>query len=118
MLNLKLCPMIKSLNLRFDKFIHATEKAYLLKYQNQEVWIPKKLAWNFQVAGNDLHAWATIPAWLFEKITGQNPDELLNDIGTFGMKENYGAIPQTIVEKHVPDRKEPVENNFISELKK
>jgi hypothetical protein len=110
--------MIKSVKLRFDKWHHSTAKAHLLTYRGKEVWLPKKLAWDFQVAGNDLHAWATIPSWLFEKITGHNPDELMEEQGTFGMKEYYGAIPHTIIEHHKPERKDPVESNHIPELKK
>lgn len=109
---------IKSVKLRFDKWHHSTEKAHRLTYRGKEVWLPKKLAWDFQVAGNDLHAWATIPSWLFEKITGHHPDELMEDCGTIGMKERFGAIPHTIIEKHVPEKKAPVENNHIPELKK
>lgn len=109
---------IKSMTLRFDKWKHSTQKAHLLVYKNQEVWLPKKLAWDFQIAGNDQHAWATIPAWLFEKITGQTPEQMQEEYGTNGMKEYFGAIVHTVVEKHVPEKKQPVENNFIPELKK
>lgn len=110
--------MIKSIQLRFDKWKHSTQKAHLLIYHGKEVWLPKKLAWDFQIAGNDQHAWATIPAWLFEKITGHNAEEVYKDSGIFGLKEYFGAIIHTIVEHHVPDRKEPLENNYIQELKK
>lgn len=110
--------MIKSIQLRFDKWKHSTDKAHLLVYKNQEMWLPKKLCWDFHVAGNDLHAWATIPAWLFEKITGQKADEVFEDYGISGMKEYYGAIIHTQIVHHVPEKKEPVENNIIHELKK
>lgn len=110
--------MIKSIKLRFDKWLHSTEKAHLLRYNGKDMWLPKKLCWDFQVAGNDLHAWATIPAFLFEKITGKNPDEAFNELGASGIKEYYGAIIHTTVEKHVPEKINPVENNTISELKK
>lgn len=109
---------IKSIKLRFDKWKHTTEKAHLVIYKGNEIWLPKKLAWQFQIAGNDQHAWATIPAWLFEKITGEKAEELYEEIGTMGMKEQFGAIVQTIIEKHTPEKIKPVENNFIQELKK
>lgn len=110
--------MIKSVQLRFDKWKHSTQKAHLLIYKNQEVWIPKKLCWNFQIAGNDQHAWATIPAFLFERITGHNVEEVYEENGTSGLKEYFGAVIHTMIEKHVPERKEPVDNNIIPELKK
>jgi len=109
---------IKSVTLRFDKWKHSTEKAHLLVYKGKEMWLPKKLCWDFKIAGNDQHAWATIPSFLFEKITGHTPEQMMEDYGTLGMKEQFGAIVHTIVEKHVPERKEPVANNFIPELKK
>lgn len=109
---------IKSIKLRFDKWKHSTPKAHLLVYKDKEVWLPKKLAWDFMVAGNDLHAWATIPAWLFEKITGMKPEDMEEQYGTSGMKEYFGAIIHTKIEQHKPEKLEPVETNFIPELKK
>lgn len=70
------------------------------------------------IAGNDQHAWATIPSFLFTKITGHDVEEVYANNGTSGLKEYFGAVIHTIVEKHVPERKEPVDNNFIPELKK
>lgn len=109
---------IKSVKIRFDKWHHTTEKAHLLTYKGEQIWVPKKLAWDFMVVGNDMHAWAVIPAWLFEKITGMPANEMLEEYGTNGMKEYFGAIIHTIVEKHVPNSIAPVETNFITELKK
>ena len=110
--------LIKSIKLRFDKWHHSTEKAHLLTYKGKQVWLPKKLAWDFLVAGNDQHAWATIPAWLFEKITGMNPEDMQEQYGTLGMKEHFGAILHTVIEHHKPTPIAPVDNNFIDELKK
>lgn len=110
--------MIKSIQLRFDKWKHTTEKAHLLVYRGKEMWLPKKLCWNFQIAGNDLHAWATIPAFLFEKITGHNIEEAYEENGTSGLKEYFGAVIHTIIENHTPEKKEPLKNNYIKELKK
>lgn len=110
--------IIKSIKLRFDKWKHSTEKAHLLVYRGKEMWLPKKLCWDFQIAGNDLHAWATIPGFLFEKITGQKAEDLHESIGTIGLKDSYGAILGTVIEHHIPERKEPVDNNTITDLKK
>lgn len=109
---------IKSVKLRFDKWKHSTAKAHLLSYKGEDVWLPKKLAWDFQIAGNDLHAWATVPAWLFEKITGIKPEDMQEQYGTQGMKEYFGAVIHTVIEHHKPEPVAPVETNFIEELKK
>lgn len=110
--------MIKSVKLRFEKWKHSTEKAHLLAYNGKEIWIPKKLCFDFLIAGNDNHAWATIPSWLFEKITGMNPEDMQEQYGTHGMKEQFGAIIHTVIEHHKPTPFAPLENNFIPELKK
>lgn len=110
--------MIKNVKVRFDKWHHSTAKAHLLTYRGEQVWLPKKLCWNFQIAGNDLHAWATIPSFLFEKITGHKVDDVYKEEGEAGLKRIFNAEAGTIVEHHVPEHKEPVENNFIQELKK
>jgi hypothetical protein len=110
--------MIKSIKLRFDKWKHSTERAHLLVYHGKEVWLAKKLCWDFQIAGNDLHAWATVPAWLFKEITGADIDEIYVEDGISGLREHYDAMVQTIVEEHVPESISPVENNIIPELKK
>lgn len=109
---------IKSIKLRFDKWHHSTPKAHLLTYKGSQVWIPRKLCWGFQIAGNDLHALATIPAWLFEKITGHNVEEVYKEDGRAGLKSYFNAEIGTIIEHHSPERKTPVENNTIAELKK
>ena len=109
---------IKSVKLRFNKWKHSTQKAHLLVYKGKEVWLPKKLCRDFLIAGNDQHAWATIPSFVFEKITGHNIDEIANEIGTLDLKESFGAIIHTVITHHKPTPVAPVENNFIQELKK
>lgn len=90
---------IKSVKLRFEKWHHSTDKAHLLTYQGKQVWVPKKLAWNFLVAGNDLHAWAVVPSWLFEKITGEKAEDAVSC---------GDAMADTIIEHHTPDAVAPV----------
>ena len=66
--------MIKSVKIKFDKYVAETSKAYLVKYQGSELWLPKSLCRNFAVHGNDMHGVAEIPSFLFEKITGVDPN--------------------------------------------
>lgn len=66
--------MIKSIKIKFDKYVAETPKAYLVKYLSEEVWFPKSLCKNFAVHGNDMHGVIEIPIFLFKKITGKNPN--------------------------------------------
>lgn len=93
----KLKAMIKSVMLRFDKFLHATEKAYLIRIGYTEHWIPRKLCRNF-ITNQKLGGNVSIPTFLYQRITGITPED----------------IPQSdadyIIEKHVPERKQPIKN--------
>jgi len=86
---------IKSLMLRFDKFLHATEKAYLIRVGSTEHWIPKKLCRNF-ITNKKLGGNVSIPAFLYERITGESIEDAPISDADF------------IVEKHIPERKEPI----------
>lgn len=110
--------MIKSVKVRFDKWRHSTCKAHLLVYRGKEFWVSKKICWDLQIAGNDMHAWATLPAFKFNELTGCDIDILYKELGAIGLREQYGAIPHTLIEHHIPERVNPVENNTIQELKK
>ena len=94
---------IKSLMLRFNRFHHATEKAYLIEVGNTEHWVPKKLAWNLTI-NKKLGGHITVPTWLYEKVTG---------IKTEDVPECDAAL---IVEKHVPERKEPIKTQADASL--
>lgn len=84
--------------LRFDKFLHATDKAYLIRVGIHEHWLPKKLAWNL-ITNKKLGGVVTLPTWLYMKVTGLAEDEInLHDA-------SY------IVLKHVPSKKHPIVNN-------
>ncbi|MBN2747361.1 MAG: hypothetical protein JXR34_11605 [Bacteroidales bacterium] len=95
--------MIKSVKIKFTKYVAETPKAYLVKYNYSEVWLPKSLCRNFAVHGNDMHGVAEITSFLFEKITGVNPNETDKDLC------DYNAVPSWTIEKHVPERIEPKE---------
>lgn len=109
---------IRKVKIRFEKWKHTTDKAYLVVYRGKEVWLPQSICWNLKVAGNDLHAWAEIPAFKFKELTGHELSDAYKDYGVEGMRNLFDAVVNVIVEKHVPERKEPVESNYIKELKK
>jgi hypothetical protein len=86
---------IKSIMLRFDKFLHATEKAYLIRIGPAEHWLPKKLCRNF-ITNKKLGGNVSIPPFLYERITGESIDDAPL------------ADADYIVEKHKPARIEPI----------
>lgn len=109
--------IIKTVKVRFNRYICETAKAYHLSYRGNKIWIPKKICWDLIVAGNDLHAWATIPAWKFKEITGNDIDNLYQDYGTKGLRERFDCQVGTTIEHHIPEKIEPIEDNTISDLK-
>lgn len=81
--------------LRFDKFLHETQKAYLIRVGPTEHWLPKKLCRRF-ITNKKLGGNVSIPAFLYERITGES----IEDAPT--------ADADYIIEKHKPERIEPV----------
>lgn len=109
---------ITKVKVRFSKYHAATDNAYLLEYRRQKVWIPKKYCWDLGVYGNDMHAWATMPVWFVNLKFEIDVNKLFDEIGTNGLREAFDIQVHQTIEKHVPERIEPVENNTIKELKK
>lgn len=60
---------------RFDKYSHQTALAYCVWHYGKQIYLPKKLCWDFGVYGNDLHVWCKIPAWLYKEKLGEEPSE-------------------------------------------
>jgi hypothetical protein len=92
--------MITSVLLRFDKYLHETERAYLIRVGNTEHWLPKKLCRKF-ITNKKLGGNVTIPSFLYERITGEQPIE---------------EDAETIIEKHVPKQIEPTDTLPDAEL--
>lgn len=82
---------IKSVHIKFDKLKGETAKAVLLSIRGTQHWFPKKLCWDL-VINKKLGGNCVIPAWLYEKIFNEAPDE---------------ADAVETVEKHVPVRIDP-----------
>lgn len=81
--------MINQVLLRFDKFQHETQKAYLIKIGSTEHWLPKRFCKRF-ITNKKLGGNVTIPAWLYEKVTGIAQEDIPMEDAT------------VIVEKHIP----------------
>lgn len=109
---------IKTVKVRFNRYICETDKAYHLEYRRKKMWIPKKICWDLMVAGNDLHAWATVPAWKFKEITGNDIEQLYKEVGTKGLRDRYDCQIGSSIEKHIPEKIEPISDNTIKDLKK
>ncbi len=110
---------ISTVKVRFSRYITETDKAYYLEYRNnKKVWISKKVCWDLMVAGNDRHAWATIPAWKFKEITGNDVNEIYKDYGTSGLREQFDCQIGRTIEHHTPEKVEPKLDNTIKRLKK
>lgn len=109
---------IKTVKVRFNKYICETDKAYHLEYRRQRIWISKKICWDLIVAGNDLHAWATIPAWKFNEIIDDDIDEIYRKYGETGLKETYFCQVEGSVKHHTPEIIEPLSDNTINDLRK
>lgn len=90
--------MITHALVKFDKFLHDTDKAILVNINGKEYWFPKKLCRkiiiNKKLGGNFV-----IPSFFYEKVFGELPSEL---------------DAETIVEKHIPIKLEPI-NQIINE---
>lgn len=90
--------MIKSVKIKYDKYVAETSKAYLIIYLNTQVWLPKSLCKNFHIYGNDMHGVTEIPSFLFEKITGCDPNNTDKDLSYWHAEASW------IVEKHKPEK--------------
>jgi hypothetical protein len=99
--------MIKSAMLRFDKLLGETPKAYLIKICNQQHWIPKSLCKSF-ITNKKLGGNVVLPTFLIDRMLEIDINAACPSFIT----------PTWIVEKHTPDKINPVESNHIQELKK
>lgn len=90
---------IKTVFIKFDKLLGETPAAYLLQFGKYggapQYWFPKKLCRDF-ILNKKLGGNCVIPTWLYREKFGQEPDE---------------SDAETIVERHVPEPKEPLTNS-------
>lgn len=82
---------IKSVKIQFEKLLHETGKAILVRFNNVEAWIPKKMCRNITI-NKKLGGNCIIPTWLYVEKFGEQPSE------------EQAAV---IIEHHVPERITP-----------
>jgi hypothetical protein len=97
--------MIKSVMLRFDKFLHATDKAYLLRVGDSEHWLPKRLCRNL-ITNKKLGGNVSVPTFIYERVTGIKAKDIPMSDADY------------IIEKHVPAKIEAKETQPNVELLK
>lgn len=93
---------IKRVRIKFEKYYGETPYAFLVLVRNKEFWFPWSQCRNFTL-NKKLGGHFECPAWLYKEKFGEEPSE---------------EIATLIIEKHVPERIDPVESNTIKELKK
>lgn len=94
--------MIERVLVRFEKYYGETPYAFLVLIGNKEYWFPWSKIRNF-ILNKKLGGNFECPCWLYKEKFGEEPHESL-----FTLK----------IEKHIPEKLNPVENNTIKELKK
>lgn len=84
--------MITKVFVRFEKLRGETPLALLLLIEGVEYWFPKRFCWNF-ITNKKLGGNMVIPTWLYkEKFKCEPPDDDASET----------------IEKHIPEKKEPV----------
>lgn len=99
--------MIKSARIKFDKLLGETSKAYLIRIDGDEHWIPKSQCRRFitnQKLGGNVEVSTFIINRMFDiDINIECPDFVK---------------PTWIVENHIPKKLEPIQDNTIKDLKR
>jgi hypothetical protein len=70
--------MIKSVRIKFEKILHDTGRAILVRINGDDHWLPKKLCRNL-IINNKLGGNVCVPVFLLEKI-GLNVEDFTPDI--------------------------------------
>lgn len=101
--------MIKTAFLKFDKLLGETPKAYLIKVNNKEHWVPKSQCRSF-TTNQKLGGHVTLPAFILNRMFDFNIDEATS--------MPADIRPVWVVEHHTLEKIEPVQNNTIHQLKR
>lgn len=84
--------------IKFDKLLAKTAKAYRLRWNGQEFWIPKALCRQF-ITNNKLGGNCYIAAFKYEEITGIKLDDM--------PKGEVDELSDVVIERHIPVKIEP-----------
>lgn len=97
-------PKITYVKIQFDRWIHSTTKAHLFQMRGKEFWLAKWMCKNL-IINKKLGGNCSIPTYKYEEI--------------FNCKiEDTDVQVTMIVEHHIPERIEPIEDRTISELER
>lgn len=91
--------MITTVRIKFEKLLADTGKAILIRVFNQEIWLPKKMCRNL-ITNKKLGGNVVIPTWLANEKGIQFDD----------------SDADTIIEKHIPVKVEPVNPQADADL--
>ena len=92
---------------RFDKFLAETPKAYLIRVEMVEYWVPKSLCKRL-ITNNKLGGNVILPTFFINKMF---EIDINIDCPKF-------ITPEWIIENHIPEKITPLENNTIQDLKR
>lgn len=105
---------VKCYSVRLESLISISEKCYkATAFDGSTAFIPKSQVYgqDYEVQKSDAY-W--IAAWFLEKDDVKVQCSFKKE--AWFEKETGRRLPTYIIEKHVPTKKTPVENNVISEL--
>ena len=101
--------MMATKEIRFDRLLANTDRAYLFEINRQEFWVPVKLCRHLRITGKRLLNGTTTHG------TVQIPDFKYEEIAKVTDVEAWETIT---IERHTPEKIEAKESNVINELKR
>jgi hypothetical protein len=101
--------MMATKEIRFDRLLANTGRAYLFEINRREFWVPVKLCRHLRITGKRLLNGTTTHG------TVQIPDFKYEEIAKVTEVEAWDTIT---IERHTPEKIEANESNIISELKR
>lgn len=101
--------MMATKEIRFDRLLANTGRAYLFEINRQEFWVPIKLCRHLRITGKRLLNGTTTHG------TVQIPDFKYEEIAKLTDVEGWDTIT---IERHTPEKIAAKESNIISELQR
>ena len=101
--------MIKAARIKFDKLKGETPRAFLIQIGREEHWIPKSQCQRF-TTNNKLGGHVELPVFIINRMFDIDINKMEN------LPDNIQ--PSWIVENHIPEKKIPLTNNNIQDLKR
>lgn len=99
--------MIKSARIKFDKLLGETSKAYLIRIDRDEHWIPKSQCRRF-ITNHKLGGNVEISTFIINRMFDIDINIYCPDF----------VKPTWVIVNHTPDKLEPIQDNTIQDLKR